>query len=312
MTMKKIAICVLMLLPVIGFSQKKANGTIYIEHPAINVVDAFTKAMVKGDTTAMSKMMADNFRSFNPVTASQYSKGQDKASFLGMVKWMQSNLDYYSIERMKGSYPDAFEYSKDPSDDNAVTVESWDILKGVHKKTGVKADMLLHRSIVLTKNNKIRSVGQYMNPEFGDELGRASSERKNGTIYSQHENINKLRLMLAAAENGDIEKYYTFYAEKARFRDINTEKSKTLKEDMASKTAFLENFELVGFEQVGYPDYMHYEMGDAGTLYSWWNLHVIRKSDDKAIEVPIHYSHTVNKEGKFTSVSAYYNGSLFE
>ena len=310
--MKKIAICLLMMLPMIGFSQKKENGKIYIEHPALEVVDAFTKAMVKGDTTAMSEMMADNFRSFNPVTSTPYSKGQDKASFLGMAKYMQSNLDYYSIERMKGSYPDAFEYTKDPSDDNAVTVESWDILKGVHNKTGVKADMLLHRSFVLTNDNKIRSVGQYMNPEFGNKIRNAYTERKNGTIYSQHENINKLRLMLAAAENGDGEKYYSFFTEKARFRDINNEESMSLEEDMASKTAFLENFELVDFEQVGYPDYMHYEMGDSGTLYSWWNLHVIRKSDDKAIEIPIHYSHTVNDEGKFTSVSAYYNGSLFE
>ncbi len=312
--MKKTIVFLLMMIPFIGFGQKKENGKIYIEHPAINVVDAFTKAMVKGDTTAMSKLMTADFKAYNAVTSSAYSKGSDKGAYLRNATFWKDNLDFYSIKTMEGSYPDAFEYAKDPSDNNAVTVESWDILKGVHKKTGVKADMLLHRSFTLTKDNKIRRIMNYMNPEFGNEVRDAFSERKNGTIYSQHQNINNLRLMLAAAENGAFEKYYSYFSDKATFNDINGDifKSISLAEDKAHKTAFLENFELVDFEQVGYPDYMHYEMGNSGVLYSWWNIHLIRKSDKKEIELPIHYQHNVNDEGKFSNVISYYNGTLLK
>jgi hypothetical protein len=309
MTMKKIVICVMMMLPFIGFSQKKENGKIYIEHPAIKVVDAFTKAMVSGDTTAMSAMMT-----YSPVDATPFSKGNKKSDFLGTAIWMHENLDYYSIKPMGGSYPDAFEYAKDPSDNNAVTVESWDVRKGVHKKTGVKVDQYLHRSFTLTKDNKIRRVMTYNNPEIGNKIRSGYSESKNGVIYNEHAAINSLRLMIGAGENGDFEKYYSFFDKDATFSDINTEdfKSTSLDDVKARDKALLEKFELVGVEQVGYPDYMHYDMGNSGVLYSWWNFHFVRKSDKKEIKVPVHYQHNVNDEGKFVNRISYYNGSLLK
>jgi len=69
-----------MMLPFMGFGQKKANGTIYIEHPAINVVDAFTKAMVLGDTTAMGNMMTDDFKAQNLVTSTPFTEGTGKSA----------------------------------------------------------------------------------------------------------------------------------------------------------------------------------------------------------------------------------------
>lgn len=71
-----------MMLPFIGFSQKKENGKIYIEHPTINLVDAFTKAYVSGDTTAMSKMMTSDFKAQNPLTMSSLDEGSSKSEFL--------------------------------------------------------------------------------------------------------------------------------------------------------------------------------------------------------------------------------------
>jgi hypothetical protein len=50
--------------------------------------------------------------------------------------------------------------------------------------------MLLHRSFTLTKDNKSSRVSQDMNPEFGNELQRGYSERKNETTYNEHQNIN--------------------------------------------------------------------------------------------------------------------------
>ncbi len=297
-----------MLLPFVGFSQKKENGTIYIEHPAIDIVDAFTKAMVKGDTAAMAELMTDDFKAYDAVPSTPYSKGDDKASYLAMASFWFNNLDYYSIEAMGDSYPDAFEYLKDPSDDNAVTVESWDILKGVHKTTGVKIDSYFHRSFTLTKGNKIRRLIDYLNPEIGNNIRRAYSKRTNGIIYSEHENINMLRLMIAAAENGDGVKYYSFYDEKASFWDLNLgdDAMLSLEEQIEQTNKILESFDIVSIEQVGYPDYMEYEMGGTGVLYSWWNYHLERKSDKEHVKVPMHFEHTVNEEGKIVNQISFY------
>ncbi|MBP8155999.1 MAG: nuclear transport factor 2 family protein [Leadbetterella sp.] len=312
--MKNLSVLVLLMIPLIGFGQKKENGKIYIEHPAIDVVDAFTKAMVAGDTTAMGKLMTADFRANNPVSARPHDKGADRATFLRNAKSNFDNFDYYSIKPVKGAYPDAFEYLKDPSDNEAVTVESWDIVKGIHKKTGVKADSYLHRSFTLTKDNKIRRLFNYMNPEVRNNIIAASSERKNGIVYNEHPNINTLRLLMGAAENGDLAKVYSFYDPKATLFDSNADerKAQSLEVVKASHKAFFEKFEMSGIEQVGYPDYVVYEQGNIGVLYSWWNFYFIRKSDKKEIKVPFHYSHDVNAEGKIVSETAYYNGNLLK
>ena len=314
--MKTIKITIFaMMIPFIGFCQKKENGKIYIEHPAIDVVDAFTKAMVKGDTVAMSKMMTDDFKAQNVVTSTPFTERTGKAAYLNNAMRWFNQFDYYSIKAIEGTYPDAFEYTKNPSDNNAVTVEVWDELKGVHKTTGVKANMYLHRSFNFTKDNKIRRVTNYINPEVANEIGRASAVRTNGIIYNQHENINKLRLMMAAAEHGDWDKYYGFYDKDATFYDINDMETKphNLEAEKAGDKAIFDKFEIVSFEQTGYPDFMKYEIGgDDGTLYSWWNLHFRRKSDKKMIKVPMHYDMTVSKEGKIVNCISYYNAGLLK
>ena len=126
--MKKITIFAMMMLPFIGFSQKKENGKIYIEHPAISVVDAFTKAMVKGDTVAMGKMMTNDFKAQNVVTSSPFTEGTSRAAYQRNAMMWFNQLDYYSIKTIEGTYPDAFEHAKDPSDKKAVTVDACDEL----------------------------------------------------------------------------------------------------------------------------------------------------------------------------------------
>jgi hypothetical protein len=277
-------------------------------------VDAFTKAMVSGDTTTMSKLMTADFKAFFPVGASRFDDPASRSGYLKYILSTHESLDYYSIKTMNGAYPDAFEYAKDPSDNNAVTVESWDVMKGVHNKTGVKIDQYFHRSFTLTKDNKIRRVMTYGNPETGNKIRSGYSERTNEVICNEHPAINSLRLMMGAGENGDFEKYYSFFDKDATFSDINTEdfKSTSLDDVKARDKALLEKFELVGVEQVGYPDYMHYDIGNSGVLYSWWNFHFVRNSDKKEIKLPVHYQHNVNDEGKFVNRISYYNGSLFK
>ncbi len=74
----------------------------------------------------------------------------------------------------------------------------------------------------------------------------------------------------------------------------------------------LEKFEVTSIDVTGYPDYLHYELGDAKVVQSWWNYRFIRKSDKKNIVVPVFYIHNFNDEGKITSELIYYSEKMLE
>ena len=311
--MKKLTIVALLFTMVISYAQKKSNGTVYINHPAIDLVDAYTKTVNSGDLDKLDAFLADDFRMYNGTTDNQYSKGQDKTAFLKRIKSWRESIDYFAIKPANGAYPDAIEYKDDTLKD-VVWVQAWDEVKGVHKQTGVKINMNLHRSFVINKANKIKTIFVYDNPQVFDEIDDSYTERTNGTIYNHHQNINNVKNMLFAFENKDLNKSYSYFANDARFMDINSMDNKSISfdEQKAIDKKVLDAFDIVGLEVIGYPDYMHYELGDSGVVYSWWTWHLIRKSDKKEISLPMHYQHNVDKNGKITNEIAYYNGALLK
>src|SRR5690606_11451098 len=234
-------------------------------------------------------------------------------AFLKNQMIYHDRLDYYSIEPFPGSYPDAIEYKKD-NPNGEVWVQTWDLLKGVDKETGVKIDAASHRLYTLTKDNKIKNIILYNNGRVIDEIMASFSDRKNGTIYNHHENINTVRKMMYAIEHNDWDKAYSFYDKDVRFIDSSspTMESVSLTEQKAFDKKILEKYDVAYIDMVGYPDYLHYEMGDQGLVQSWWNINFIRKADKKAIVLPIFYTMTFNDEGKITSETAYYNAKLLD
>lgn len=311
--MKKLTLVVLMFTMFISYGQKKPNGTVYMNHPAIDVVDEYTKTINSGDLSKLDAFLADDFRVFNSTTTNQYSKGQDKTAFIKRMKSWRESIDYFSIKTAKGTYPDAIEY-KDDNYKDVVWVQTWDDVKGVHKETGVKINMNLHRLFIINKANKIKTIFVYDNPLVNDEINDSYTERTNGTIYNHHQNINNVKNMLFAFENKDLNKSYSYFANDAIFSDVNSMDNKSISfdEQKAIDKKVLEAYDFVGLDVVGYPDYMHYELGDSGVVYSWWTWHVIRKSDKKEITLPVHYQHNMNKDGKITREMAYYNGALLK
>ena len=311
--MKKSIFSILLFVVCISYAQKKTNGTIYIEHPAITVAEAMTQAFVNGDTDKVATYLTDDFKSYNGVSTNKDAKGSDKADFLKGVDWMKENIDYLSITRSQGAYPDALEY-KDANNKDVVWVQTWEDLKGVNKKTGVKIDMPIHRLFIVDKNNKIKSIINYNNGSVWDEVGESYDTRKNGTIYNHHDYINKMRIMIHAFEHKDFENAYKFYDKNARFVDINMPvgESMTLDELKANDQKMLDNFDITSIDVVGYPDYLHYELGNAKVVQSWWNARMIRKSDKKKIVLPIMFIDTFNDDGMITSEIAYYSEKLLE
>lgn len=310
--MKTKILSVMMLIAFIATAQKK-NGTVYDEHPAINVVNDFAKASVAGDKAKMGSYLTDDFKAYNGTSDRADDKGMDKEAFLKNQMIYHDRLDYYSIEPFPGSYPDAIEYKKD-NPNGEVWVQTWDLLKGVDKETGVKIDAASHRLYTLTKDNKIKNIILYNNGRVIDEIRASFSDRKNGTIYNHHENINTVRKMMYAIEHNDWDKAYSFYDKDVRFIDSSspTMESVSLTEQKAFDKKILEKYDVAYIDMVGYPDYLHYEMGDQGLVQSWWNINFIRKTDKKAIVLPIFYTMTFNDEGKITSETAYYNAKLLD
>jgi ketosteroid isomerase-like protein len=313
--MKKITLILMMIVTFITYAQKKANGTIYSDHPAITTVESMMQAFVNGDEKKVAGYLADDFRQFYGSSTNKDAKGGDKQSFLNDVKFWKDNFDYLSITRSQGAYPDALEY-KDGTNDDVVWVQTWEHVKGVHKKTGVKLDMPFHRLFVVDKNNKIKTMMNYYDSRIYQEIGNSNNERKNGTIYNNHEYINKVRRMIYAFENKDFTTAYSFYDEKAQFTYGNTpddaQKALTLTEMKESDKKFFDKFEINSIDVSGYPDYLNYELGNAKVVQSWWNFRLTRKSDKKKFILPMFYIHNFNDEGKISSESAYFDESLLE
>jgi hypothetical protein len=294
-----------------AFGQKKTNGTVYIDHPAIVTVEAMTKAFVSGDSTKVASYLADNFKAWNGLSITSNAKGQDKATYAGGAKGWNNALDYFSITRTNGAYPDAIEYKKD-NDNDVVWVQTWEDMKGVHKKTGVKIDMPIHRLFVVNKDNKIQTIINYTNQSVFDEIRASYVNRTNGTIYNHHDNINTFRNVMYAFENKDVDKALTFYTDGATFSNIHQKfgESHTKTEVKPLWEKFLKDYEIKSIDMIGYPDYLEYEMGNGREVLSWWNYHLIRNSDKKEISLPVHFSDSFDADGKITSQMIYYSLSL--
>jgi ketosteroid isomerase-like protein len=287
-------------------AQKKTNGTIYIEHPAIKTVEDFIRAFLSKDNTKLGAYLSSDFKWYNGTTG----ESNDKTTFLNNLLPIDQ-FDYFSLTPMPGSYPDAFEYQKDNKDGD-VAVAGWYVLKGVHKNTGVKVDAPAHFQLVVTKDNKIKQMTQYSDSEVFGEISRSTSNRTNGKIYNHHENINTMRKAMYAWEKGDLTRYLSFYNDDAKFYDINDEwgTSRGKAEEKTSIQNFLKEFEIKSIEVVGYPDYLEYEMSSSRNVLSWWKVNLVRKSDQKAIILPMHLSQGFDEQGKITHEIAYYSAAL--
>lgn len=294
-----------------AFAQTKENGKLYIEHPAINVVDEFVKATIAGDSAKMSSFLTDGFKSYNGTGNIYKDSGMNKLAFVKNALRYSRELDYFTIETYPGSYPDALEYKKD-NKEGGITVQVWSLLKGVHKITGVKIDAAAHRLYELTKDGKIKTIINYANGSVIDEIGASFDNRTNGKIYNHHANINVVRRSMYAYEKGDFDKALTDYSDDARFYDINEEYGKflTKSEIKADWQKLFDAFEMKFIEMIGYPDYLEYEMNEGREVLSWWKLHLVRKSDKKAIILPMHISDSFDDKGKIVSEIVYYSAAL--
>jgi len=300
--MKKNVIILLILVTGIMYSQKKKNGTIFIEHPAIDMVEAMQQADIAGDSTKVANYLADDFKSYSGTSINKDDKGDNKEDFLNWTVNRKKWVSYMSLTRHGEAYPDAIEYK-----DGKIWVQTWNYLKGVHNDTGVKIEMPVHNLYRLNDDNKIDMVINYNYP-IGKDIRAGFNPRTNGTLYNQHENINTVRKMMAALEHGDADKGFSYFTEEAKFTNLDMAdgESATLAQEKEGFLGMLENWTIESIDVVGYPDYLEYELGNAKVVQSWWSARMTRKSDGKKVKLPLMMTHNFNDDGKITREAGYY------
>ncbi|MGB4884432.1 MAG: nuclear transport factor 2 family protein [Ferruginibacter sp.] len=296
-----------------AFAQKKTNGNIYITHPAITVVEEFGKAFEAGDSAKMASYLTADFKFFDGTSNLNNFGEVGKAQFLSDAASFKNRFDYFKFTNFPGSYPDALEYQKD-NKNSEVTVITWNSISGVHKKTGVKIDAAAHYNFTLTSDNKIKRMLEYANSKVFDEIRAGFTTRTNGTIYNHHENINTVRKSMYAFEKGDVDKALSYFADNVKFFDINWPFDSSINKAQAKADwqKFINEYEIIKIEDVGYPDYLQYEIGNGREVLSWWKYFLVRKSDKKKLTVAFHFSDSFNAEGKITSEVSYYGADFFK
>ncbi|PCI36184.1 MAG: hypothetical protein COB60_00240 [Flavobacteriaceae bacterium] len=308
---KNVILAMVLSIALVSYSQKKKNGTVYVDHPSITIVEEMQQAFISGDVVKLSNYLADDFKLWDGNSTNSDDKGVDKETFLKRSTYWSENFSYLSLGRHGKAYPDAIEYS----DDAGLWVQTWDVLKGVHTKTGSKVNMPIHRLFRFDKNNKIATMIDYYNNKVFADVYRSNYERKNGIIYDNHKYINTIKSAFAAFENNDLNRAYSFFDVNARFRNssmIPGDKPATLADIKVSNVDFLSKYTIDAIDMNGYPDYLHYERGDTHIVQSWWTFRLTRKADAKKLVIPAFYTHRFNDEGKIIYGSSYINAKLFD
>ena len=151
--MRKIILTgLLFLFTLAGFTQKQVeNGTIYISHPYIDIVNNTVKAYLDKDMATNAKIYSD--------TAKWWVSGMEKPMPIAEAfkEWL-SDFDYYNdIKVTKVGYPDYLHYK----DKDQKYVQSWWQWHGTSKKTGeaVKIDFVQFDSF--NSDGKIDNEGIY-------------------------------------------------------------------------------------------------------------------------------------------------------
>jgi hypothetical protein len=152
--MKKLLLVLLMACSVSAFAQTiEKNGTIYKQHPLIDVAKTLGELYQKGDADGMAKYYADSAKFLSP--------GSNKPATLkqAVAVWKQQFEEWSNIKLTTQGYPDGLDYAKE-----GFSVQTWFEFSAVNKKTqkAAKTNMVLFLSF--NKDGKITSDVIYYDP----------------------------------------------------------------------------------------------------------------------------------------------------
>jgi hypothetical protein len=299
-----------------AIAQTNKNGIIYDKHPAINIAEAFLQAYVTNNVEVLKKLADTGFNAYNNLTTNRSDKGKGINGLIEESKWLNNNMVSFSIKRRGTSYPDAFEYK----DGAGLRVQTFDVFYWISKNTGFKVEAPYDCEFIFNKEGtKISRLRINMNTAAWQKASEMegttakNSSVENGIIYKDHANIIKVRKLMTFFEIGKIKEDQALYNTNAIFEDVNSlvGKTATLEEYKKNVASLLEKFEVLGVDEIGYPDLLAYSGSDQVVL-SWWVVRFKNKATNATIKVPVHYQHEFGADGSITKQSSYYNAGLLK
>ena len=137
----------------------------------------------------------------------------------------------------------------------------------------------------------------------------AYGTKKNGVIFKDHPLVSKVRLLMRSYLTKDIEEIKNNYTESTMFYDVmnsDLNEFKTLEDEFADFSKYMELFELLEINESGYPDVLDYE-GDNTVVISWWNMKFKNKTSGNIAVIKQHIHHAFNEEGEIVREDYYFN-----
>ena len=300
--MKKLLLVFTMLFSVAVFSQKESNGKLYIEHPAIEIVNQFNEAYTSGDLDKLKELVTENFQ----VRTLKDRKSNDINWILGTSNYLSKNIVNLEIKHYGGSYPDVLEYKQD----GIVDVKTYEWLTGYDKNTGLDINMPRYATYRMNaKGDKVAGLWINDDETLWQKNWDAYETTENGVIYKDHPLVSKVRLLYQSYKTGDVEKIKANYTENTIFYDVmNSEidEFKTLEEEFAQFDEYMEVFEIVNIRESGFPDVLDYS-GDGAVVISWADFTFKNKKSGKTKTISQHIQHWFNEEGEIVREDYYFN-----
>ena len=153
--MKKLMItAALFLLGMAAYCQQEVNGTIYIKHPYIDVINNAVKAYTAGNFTALKMNYSD--------TATFWQPGMAKFAPMAdaFTAWTKDQSYFTDLSMTPVGYPDYLQYKKE----DAKIVQSWWNWSVKSKKSGevIKIPMVMFDEF----NAAGKIVRQYIYGDF--------------------------------------------------------------------------------------------------------------------------------------------------
>jgi ketosteroid isomerase-like protein len=144
--------------------------------------------------------------------------------------------------------------------------------------------------------------------------GSLHAQKKNGTIYSEHEAIDKTKGVWEAIIKGDKDKYMSFFADSVYMLTNGFPSDKVAIKDDAKNLGWLNaEFENIKVEdqKPAYPDALEYK-GDVTWVQDWLIMTGRHIKTGIHLELPIHCLYNFNSDGKITVMSLYFDDDIFE
>ena len=300
--MKKLLLVFTMIFSVAVFSQKESNGKLYIDHPAIEIVNQFNEAYISGDLDKLKELVTENFQ----VRTLKDRKSNDINWILGTSNYLSKNITDFQIKHYGGSYPDVLEYKKD----GVVDVKTYEWLTGYDKNTGLDINMPRYATYRMNaKGDKVAGLWINDDETLWQKNWDAYDTTKNGIIYKDHPLVTKVRLLYQSYKTADVDKIKANYTDNTIFYNVmnsGIDEFKTLEEEFAQFDKYMETFEIMNIRESGFPDVLDYD-GDGAVVISWVEMTFRNRKSGNTNTILQHIQHWFNEDGEIVREDYYFN-----